>query len=267
MSRVWLITGASSGFGRLLAERAVSVGDHVIAVARRSAPLCELASTAPRNVTPVILDVTDDRAEKLIGAAVDQVGTVDVLVNNAGYGLAGAVEQTRDSAARKIFETNFFAGISVLRAVLPALRASQGRVVQISSYLGHVVWPGAGLYSATKSAVNMLSDTLAAELEPLGVKVTTIQPGLFDTGFTQSMEMFEPNKLYEKTINSRLSEVPAGGDPALVVDAVMTIATHPEPPRRLAVGRDAVDGIRAVLTRQLAEIAEWEAVSVGSQPQ
>ena len=230
VSRVWLITGASSGFGRLLAERAVSAGDHVIAVARRSAPLCELAATAPRNITPVILDVTDERAEKLIGAAVAQVGSLDILVNNAGYGLAGPIEQTRDTAARKIFETNFFAGISVLRAVLPALRASQGRVVQISSYLGQVVWPGAGLYSATKSAVNMLSDTLAAELEPHGVKVTTIQPGLFDTGFTQSMEVFEANKLYETTVKTRLSELPPGGNPALVVDAVMAIATHPEPP-------------------------------------
>src|SRR5262245_56790016 len=131
---------------------------------------------APRNITPAILDVTDKRAEQMIGAAVAQAGGLDVLVINAGYGLMASVEQTGDTAARKILRQTSSRGISVLRAVLPALRASDGRVVQISSYLGQVVWPGAGLYSATKSAAGM--------------------------------------------------------------------RTHPKPPGRLVVGRDAAEGIR-----------------------
>lgn len=268
MSRTWLITGASSGFGRLLAERVASAGDHVIAVARRSGPLGDLAAKAPGRITPVVLDITDKEAGQIVKSAVDHADGLNVLVNNAGYGLMAPVEQTDDAAARSIFETNFFAGLTILQAALPALQASHGRVIQISSYLGQVVWPGAALYSATKAAVEAISAALAVELEPLGVSVTTIQPGIFRTEFRASVPMVEPNKLYANTVGTFLSELlalpeSALGDPTLVVDAVMTAATHPKPPLRLAVGRDAVQGIRSALTKQLAEIAEWEPVSIG----
>ena len=146
----WLITGASSGFGRLLAERVATNGDHVIAVARREDRLRELAADHD-SVTPLVVDLTVPAAEQSLGKAIDAVGGLDILVNNAGYGLFSSVEQTPDSEARAVFDTNLFAPLAVLRAALPSLRKNRGRVLQLSSMLGEVAWLGSGVYSASKA--------------------------------------------------------------------------------------------------------------------
>ncbi|GAA4993847.1 SDR family oxidoreductase [Actinopolymorpha pittospori] len=268
MSTTWLITGASSGFGRLLAERVASAGNHVIAVARRADRLAELATLAPNHITPVILDLTSEGAGPIVEEALRTAGGLDVLVNNAGYGLFATVEQTDDQSARAIFETNFFAMLSVLRTALPALRESAGRIVQVSSFLGQVSWPATGLYSATKSAVELLSDTLALELAPTGVRVSTIQPGVSRTGFASSVRFVAPNQTYAPTAGAFLSElsnrpIEGYGDPGLVVDAILAVVAHPQPPRRLAVGSEAFEGVRGVLQAQLDELRRWEPLSLG----
>src|SRR5260370_2005337 len=142
----WLITGASSGFGRLLAERVATNGDHVIAVARREDRLRELAADHD-SVTPAVVDLTAPDVGHRLGTAIDAAGGLDILVNNAGYGLFSSVEQTPDSEARAVVDTNLFAPLAVLRAALPSLRTNRGRGLQISSMLAHVAWLGAGVYS------------------------------------------------------------------------------------------------------------------------
>jgi NAD(P)-dependent dehydrogenase (short-subunit alcohol dehydrogenase family) len=212
-----------------------------------------------------------EQAGPAIEAVIRGAGGVDVLVNNAGYGLFASVEQSDDAAARAQFDTNFFAGLTVLRVALPALRASRGRIVQISSFLGQLAWPGSGLYSASKSAVELVSDALALELASAGVQVSTIQPGVFGTEFSASAHVVAPNETYEGTVGTfltELSSLPAEalGDPARVVEAVLAVVAHPKPPRRLPVGRDAAEGIRNALQTQLAEMAEWEPVRMRGGP-
>jgi len=271
VSKNWLITGASSGFGRLLAERVAANGEQVIAVARRRDRLDELATTAPGLITPLVLDLTSAEAGSVIAAAIQAAGGLDVLVNNAGAGLFTAVEQADDQTARAIFETNFFANLTVLRTALPALRSSAGRIVQISSYLGQVGMAASGLYSASKSAVELVSDALAAELVPAGVRVTTIQPGLFGTDFAGTSHVVAPNDVYASTVGAFLNHIaslpPAAfGDPAQVAEAVLSVVVHPNPPRRLAVGTAAAEAIRSTLEAQLAELAEWQPVSTRQGP-
>ncbi|MGA6228192.1 SDR family NAD(P)-dependent oxidoreductase, partial [Streptomyces umbrinus] len=267
MSSTWLITGATSGFGRLVAERALAGGAHVIAVGRRRdrlAELAELAESAPHGqVTPVALDLTAPDAQDVLAEAVRSAGGLDVLVNNAGYGLFGAVEQVDADAARAIFDTNVLANLTVLRATLPALRAARGRILQTSSLIGQFAWPSSGLYSASKGAVELINEALAHELAPTGVKVTIIEPGTFATEFSTSLHVVAPNDVYLPTVGQFLTDFAAlppqaFGDPDTVADAIMAVAELDDPPLRLAVGADAVEHIRASLRSRLAELDRWE---------
>jgi short-subunit dehydrogenase len=262
MSKTWLITGASSGLGRQLAERVASSGDHVIAVARREERLNELASEHPGRVSPVALDLTSSETGPLISAVIRDAGGLDVLVNNAGYGLFGSVEQCDDAAVRAQFDVNFFAALTVTRAALPALRLSQGRIVQIASYFSEVALPGSGFYSASKSALALASEALALELAPSGVHVTTIHPGHFGTEFLASVQVVVPNETYASTVGATISgetSLPpeAWKNPNLLVDAVLAVVVDPQPPRRLIVGDDAVELVRTALQTSVKEMAEW----------
>ncbi|MEU3979171.1 SDR family NAD(P)-dependent oxidoreductase [Streptomyces sp. NPDC026672] len=267
MSSTWLITGATSGFGRLVAERALAAGAHVIAVGRRGDRLAELADRAPRGqVDPLTLDITSPGTEEALAAAVRSAGGLDVLVNNAGYGLFGSVEQIGADEVRAIFDTNVLANLAVLRATLPALRASGGRIVQLSSLIGQFAWPSSGLYSATKGAVELFSEALAHELAPTGAKVTIVEPGTFATEFSTSLHVVAPDDVYAPTVGKFLSDfaalpAEAFGDPEAVADAIMAVTEMAEPPLRLAVGADAVEGIRASLRSRLAELDRWESFS------
>lgn len=264
MSETWLITGATSGFGRLVAHRALDRGAHVIAVGRRAELLDRLASEKPAGsrITPIILDVTTPDAQSTLSAAIEAAGGLDVLVNNAGYGLFGAVEQISDAEARAAFETNVLANLTVLRAALPALRASRGRIVQMSSMNGQYAWASSGLYSAVKGAVELFTEALAAELEPTGVRVTMIEPGVYGTGFQTSLHVVMPDEVYAPTVGkflSDFSQLPpsAFGDPEEVADAIVSVVTMDEPPLRLPVGADAIASIRASLRSRLAELEKW----------
>jgi len=260
----WLVTGATSGFGRLVAERALALGAHVIAVGRRRDRLAELADSAPKGlITTLELDVTAPDAQEVLAEVVRLAGGLDVLVNNAGYGLFGSVEQIGADEARAIFDTNVLANLAVLRAALPALRASRGRILQTSSLIGQFAWPSSGLYAASKGAVELISEALAHELAPTGVKVTIIEPGTFATEFFGSVRVVEPNDVYLPTVGKFLEDVSAlppeaVGDPESVADAIMAVAALEEPPLRLAVGADAIEGIRASLRSRLAELDRWE---------
>ncbi|WP_020124606.1 SDR family NAD(P)-dependent oxidoreductase [Streptomyces canus] len=264
----WLITGATSGFGRLTADRAVAAGHHVIAVGRRTELLQALVSSAPDgSVTPLTLDLTSDVAEETLAEAIASAGGVDVLVNNAGYGLWAAVEDTAGAVAQRIIDTNFLANLAVLRASLPALRASRGSVVQLSSYVGSYAWASSGVYSASKAAVELMSESLAQELAPHGIRVTIIEPGLFGTEFTTSAEIIAPSQPYLPTVGAffeqfRALPAAAYGDPGDVADAVLAVATMAEPPLRYAVGQDAIDAIRGGLQARLAELEKWASVKV-----
>lgn len=254
MSSTWLVTGATSGFGRLVAERALADGAHVIAVGRRTDRL----PTGP-NVTPIALDLTSPDAEETVRAAVDAAGRLDVLVNNAGYGMFGAIEQIGADDARAIIETNVLANLAVLRAALPALRACKGRIVQISSLFGQFAVMASGVYAASKAAVELISEALAQEVAPSGVRVTIVEPGQFATDFATSARVIMPNEVYTPTVGKFLTEhsqLPpsAFGDPAEVSDAIVSVVRSAEPPLRLAVGADAVAGIRASLEARLAEL-------------
>src|SRR4029077_10501908 len=257
----WLITGASSGFGRLLAERVASNGDHVIAVARREDRLRELAADHD-SVTPLVIDLTAPDVEQRLGTAIDAAGGLDILVNNAGYGLFAPVEQTPDSEARAVFETNFFAPLAVLRAALPSLRRSRGRVLQLSSLLGEVPWLGSGVYSASKAAIELAIEGLALELAPLGVKVTIVAPGIMATDFAATAHRVQPNETYAPTVGAFFRDFAAQpreafGEPSSVVEAILTAVAADEPPLRMAVGTDAVQEIRASLTSRLSELERW----------
>jgi NAD(P)-dependent dehydrogenase (short-subunit alcohol dehydrogenase family) len=257
----WLITGASSGFGRLLAERVASDGDHVIAVARRDDRLRELAANH-ESVTPLAVDLTAADLEQRLGTAIDAAGGVDILVNNAGYGLFSAVEQTPDSEARAVFDTNLFAPLAVLRAALPSLRQNRGRVLQLSSMLGEVAWLGSGVYSASKAAIELAMEGLALELAPIGVRVTIVVPGIFATDFAATSHRVQPNDTYAPTVGVFFRDFAAQpreafGEPSSVVEAILTVVAADKPPLRVAVGTDAVHDIRASLTSRLSELERW----------
>jgi NAD(P)-dependent dehydrogenase (short-subunit alcohol dehydrogenase family) len=261
VSRTWLITGASSGFGRLLSERVAASGDDVIAVARRADRLDELVAEHPEHISPVVLDVTSSQAGSIVYSIIRDAGGLDVLVNNAGYGLLGSVEQCDDAAVRALFDVNFFAALTVTRAALRALHFSQGRIVQVSSVLSEFAVPGTGLYSASKSALALASQALAQELAP-GVQVTTIHPGRFRTPFVESAHVVAPNETYASTVGTSIPQnimIPPEtmSDPAVVVDAVLAIVNADEPPRRLAVGNDSVALIRAALQTTVSQMTEW----------
>ncbi len=264
MSSTWLVTGATSGFGRLVTERVLAGGAHVIAVGRRRERLAELAAYAPQGrLTPVELDLTAPDAQEVLAKAIEAAGGLDVLVNNAGYGLFGAVEQIDAEAARAVFDTNVLANLTVLRAALPALRASKGRVLQTSSPIGQFAWPSSGLYAASKGAVELIGEALAHELAPTGVKVTIVEPGTFATEFAANLAVVAPDEVYAPTVGTFLtdfSRLPAEafGDPEDVAEAIVAVAALDDPPLRLAVGADAVEHIRASLRSRLAELERWE---------
>lgn len=268
MSSTWLVTGATSGFGRLVTERALAEGAHVIAVGRRRERLNELLRLTPQGqLTAVELDLTDTKAETVLADTVRAAGRLDVLLNNAGYGLFGAIEQIDAAEARAIFDTNVLASLAVLRAALPALRASRGRVLQTSSLIGQFAWPSSGLYAASKGAVELISEALAHEVAPTGVKVTIIEPGTFGTEFGANLRVVLPTDAYAPTVGKFLTDfsalpAEAFGDPHAVADAIMTVASLDEPPLRLAVGADAVQHIRASLQSRLEELNRWEALSL-----
>ncbi len=266
-ARVWFITGATSGFGRAIAEAALERGDSVVATARRTDGLAELGE--PERVHAVRLDVTDpaDR-EAAVAAALDRFGRIDVLVNNAGRTQVGAVEETTDEELRALFDLHFFGPAALTRLVLPAMREqSGGAIVQMSSVGGQVTAPGFGAYCATKFALEGLTETLRDEVQPFGIHTLIVEPGAFRTGLFRADAAYMSDVMpeYEETVGPTREYVRGNhglqaGDPAKAAAAIITALDTDEPPLRLVLGADAIGNIGQRLEAVGAELREWEQV-------
>jgi NAD(P)-dependent dehydrogenase (short-subunit alcohol dehydrogenase family) len=267
-TRIWLITGASSGFGRALANAALGRGDHVVAAARDERRLADFA--AHDRAHAISLDVTDaGQRERAVKETLDRFGHIDVLVNNAGRTQVGAVEETTDDELRSLFELHFFAPAALTRLVLPHMRAQgTGAIVQMSSVGGQITAPGFGAYCATKFALEGLTQALHDEVAPFGIRTLIVEPGAFRTGLFrpgaayQSVEMPE----YADTVGPTREYVSGGdglqpGDPAKAAQAILAALDADDPPLRLVLGGDAVDNIRARLDALSRELRQWENLS------
>lgn len=268
--RVWLITGASSGFGRSIAEAALAAGDTVVATARRPEALDALVAAHPDRAVAVQLDVTDTaRIADVVADTVLWYGRIDVLVNNAGMGLVGAVEETSDRELRDLMDLHFFGPAALVRAVLPHMRRNgSGAVVQMSSMGGRFTFPGVGGYSATKFALEGLSEALAAEVAPHGIKVLIVEPGSFRTGFAGggALRQSVPLDAYADSVGPVRSSLPDSdgkqeGDPAKAAAAILTALAAEDTPLRLPLGNDATEAVLAALDASRAETLAWEKVS------
>jgi NAD(P)-dependent dehydrogenase (short-subunit alcohol dehydrogenase family) len=263
-ARVWLITGASSGFGHALATAAIAAGDTVVGAARRT-------SSLPDGVDPVRLDVADSTACKaVVDGVVDRYGGLDVLVNAAGRALIGAGEETTEAELRDLMDLHFFGPVALTRAALPHLRAQgSGAIVQFSSLGGRLSFPGVGAYSAPKFALEGWSEGLAAEVGPLGIRVLIVEPGAFRTGLHGGgMRMTEPIPAYEDIVGpvrkmQRDFDGTQPGDPAKAAAAILDALAADEPPLRLVLGNDAADAIADSMEKNAAELRVWEHVARG----
>jgi NADP-dependent 3-hydroxy acid dehydrogenase YdfG len=263
LSRVWLITGSSTGFGRTLAEAALAQGDRVIATARDVGKIQNLEQQYPQTAKAVRLDVTDRATiQTAVQSGLTAFGRIDVLVNNAGYGLMGAVEEVSDQQIHDQFETNFFGLLNVTRAVIPTFKKQgSGHIVNISSAGGRITLPMLGLYHASKFAVEGLSETLVQELKPFGIKVTIVEPGAFETDFaTRSLITAEPmpeyNPLREQIVKFSL-EQPHGHAPT-GVQAILKLVELPDPPLHLAIGPSALPMLIQKLSSDIEEYQRFE---------
>jgi len=269
-SKHWLITGVSSGFGRALWDAALRRGDRVTGTVRTEAARAAIMRAAPNHAVVRLLDVTDDSAVRATVAATEtETGPVDIVVNNAGYGLVAAVEEASLTEIRAQFEVNLFGAIAVMQAVLPAMRARRaGRIINISSVSGLVGWPSLGIYSGSKFALEGISETLAEEVAPLGIHVILIEPGGFRTDFAGRSRAESVRNIsdYEVTVgaNRQILRDHAGhepGDPAKAAQAILQIADVSSPPRRLMLGADALGYARRKFQQHAAEIDAWLALT------
>lgn len=266
----WLITGCSTGIGREIARAALEAGHCVVVTARRAEAVADLVGTFGDRAVAVALDVTDkDQIAAAVAAADDAFGGIDVLVNNAGYGYMSAVEEGDDAEVRKLFDTNYFGVVDIIKAVLPAMRARKsGHIVNISSMTGLVANPPNAYYSSTKFALEALTEALAQEVAPLGIKVTAIEPGAFRTDWARRsmQESGTPIGDYDEGVGTRKTLIKEfadhlPGDPRKVAEAVLTVTTLEEPPLRLLLGRDVLKAVRHKIAALSASIDEWEAVT------
>lgn len=268
--KVWFITGTSAGIGKELAETALEEGYRVVATARKPEVLKDLAEKYPDTVLTLKLDVTDKESiAEAINETVEKFGRIDVVVNNAGYGLVGAIEEPSDEQVRGQFETNVFGVLNVIREILPTLRKQKsGHIINVSSGLGFFAFPSYGYYSATKFAVQGLSEALAQETAHLGIKVTIAEPGGTKTDFMKGIA--EPENVlpeaYPSTTNlfelfKSLQNAPLS-DPRRVAEVLIEIAETENPPLHLPLGADSYDGIQNQLDKIKQEIAQWREKSI-----
>ncbi len=266
----WLITGCSTGIGREIARCALEAGHRVAVTARRVEDVADFVDDFGAQAIALPLDVTDRTAIDAAVAACDEAfGGIDVLVNNAGYGYLSAVEEGDDAEVRKLFDTNYFGVVDTLKAVLPGMRLrGSGRIINISSMTGLVANPPNAYYSSTKFALEALTEALAKEVGPLGIKVTAIQPGGFRTDWAKrSMkEASMPIDAYAGDVGVRKDLIKQfadhlPGDPRKVGEAVVMIAGLDDPPLRLLLGADVLKATRDKLAELAASIDEWEPVT------
>ncbi len=271
--KVWFITGASTGFGRLLAEEVLKRGDRVVATARDEAKVIDLTDRYPTEALALELDVTvKDHILAGVQDAIDAFGRIDVLVNNAGYGLIGAAEEASDEEIEKIVATNVFGLVDVTRAVLPHMRAQKsGHILNLSSAAGVVGTPGVSVYNLTKFAVEGFSEGLALEVGPLGIRVTLIEPGPFRTEFVGRSAVFAKERIadYDETAGKTRDWLKADdgkqkGDPQKAIEAMIAVAEMSDPPLRLLLGKSALTRLEAKLTKWHEEIDQHRELTLGA---
>jgi NAD(P)-dependent dehydrogenase (short-subunit alcohol dehydrogenase family) len=270
-NRVWLVTGASAGFGRALGELILARGDRLVAAARDPATVAALVARAPERALAVRLDVTRQAdIDAAVRAATERFGAIDVLVNNAGYGFAGTVEDGSDAEVRALFDVNFFGLAALTRAVLRGMRARRaGSVVNISSIAGVRGGPCSGYYAATKWAVEALSESLAIEAAPFGIRVLIVEPGAFRTDFAgrslkrsaRETEAY-PAVPASREFMARMDGTQAG-DPVRGSQAIIDAVVAADAPRRLVIGREAYDVTIRALEARLADTRRSAAIAPG----
>ena len=270
----WLITGVSSGFGLELARAALARGDTVVGTVRQAAPADRFEQLAPGRAHALLLDVTRiDQVEPAVQKALKLAGTIDVLVNNAGYGLFGAIEEVSDAEGRQVMDTNLFGPLAVVRALLPHLRERRaGHIFNVASVAGVIGFPACGLYAASKFALEGATEALATELAPFGIRVTIVEPGGFRTQFAGGSQRQAALRIdaYAGTPAHKARDHIAHyhghepGDPAKAAAAIIQVLEAPQPPLRLVLGADAVGMLRGAYESRVKQLAEWEGVSVAS---
>lgn len=272
-TRTWFITGASTGFGRLLAEEVLKGGGKVVATARKLDKIADLEQKYPEKAKAFALDVTDPaQILSIVAQTLTTFGPVDILVNNAGYGLAGGIEEASEEEFMPVFETNVFGLMRVTRAFLPHFRKQRsGNIVNLSSIGGLIGSAGWGYYNASKFAVEGFSEALAAELAPLGVHVTIVEPGPFRTDFLgrSGVEAKERIADYDATAGKtrQYFHDQAGkqkGDPVRAVHAIIQAAESPQPPLHLVLGALALQRMRGKLDQWKAELDTWQSTTLGA---
>ncbi|MEV0971665.1 SDR family oxidoreductase [Microtetraspora glauca] len=264
--RVWFVTGASRGLGHAFARAALERGDRVVAAARSTASLDELAAEHEGRVLALPLDVTDRAGVfAVVARAVEHFGGLDVVVNNAGILSSGMIEEFTEAEARAQMEVNFFGALWVGQAVLPHLRARRsGHIVQISSIAALGGFPSTGMYSASKFALEGLSEALAMEAAPFGVKVSIVQPGGYWTDLYTSMTSTTPNDAYaplRAALEKQWAEGSVDSEPRLAAEAVMKLVDSDDPPLRLLLGSMVYDLAFDISRRRMDTWARWEQVS------
>ena len=267
--KVWMITGASRGFGAEIAKAVLATRNKVVGTARRLEALQSLG--ANENVLKVALDVADEaQARTAVDAALARFGRIDVLVNNAGYGLLGAVEESSAADVENIFRTNVFGLLNVTRAVLPVMRKQRsGHIINMSSLGGYASGPGFGVYCSTKFAVEAIGEALSAELAPLGIHATIVEPGYFRTDFLDSSSLSVTKEQiadYAETVGKVREHAARGnrnqpGDPKKLAQALLQLVNVPDPPVRLPLGTDAVKRIATKNAFVEQETMKWRALS------
>lgn len=265
--RVWLVTGCSTGIGRAVVDALVARGNRVVATARRPEVLADLAARGGRDLLATRLDVIDRASiEAALAAGIERFGHVDVLLHCAGIGLIGSIEESSDEEIARVFDVNVFGTISVLKAVLPHLRARRsGHVAVVTSFGAFEGHAGVGIYDASKFGLNGLCEALAAEVRPLGIRVSIIEPGVVKTNFRTGAIIRAKGRIatYDGTLAARRATIqggyPAGVDEAPeVASALLAALDQPEPPLHLVLGSRATDVVQDKLRRMLEGVARWE---------
>ena len=267
----WLVTGCSTGIGRHIAGAALAKGHRVAVTARDRDAVADIVAEHPDHAIALALDVTK---RDQVGAAVRETervfGGIDVLVNNAGYGYMAAVEEGEEDEIRALFDTNYFGAVAMIQATLPGMRArGRGHIVNISSMTGLVANPPNVFYSSTKFALEALTEALAKEIGPLGLRVTAIEPGAFRTDWA-SRSMKESKRTidaYADTVGARKRLIKLAGDkfpgdPRRIADAVLMVTEHENPPLHLLLGHDVYKAYREKLQALLASVEEWKDVTL-----
>lgn len=265
-TQTWIITGASRGFGRALAESALAAGDRVVAAVRRAESVADLAARYPETCLVATFDARDvAAADGLVRAALGRFGQLDVLVNNAGRAVVGAVEEVSDAQLRELMDLHLFGPAALVRAALPVMRArGAGTIVQMSSQGGRMSFPGVSTYSASKFALEGWSEALAGEVAPFGIRVMIVEPSRFRTNSNAGdvLEFTEASETYREVLAAVRADMAGAdgrqeGDPARAADIIVTLVHGEEVPLRLPLGREAAERISGAYRRGLADVERW----------